>query len=284
MLAAEDHVLGGDGACVDISSPNIVSDHKECEEDEIVFESVDDAVFAAISPEKPDLALLQDTSDTGSSASVSSSSYQLSNEDEEDARNTKMALLLQSNRGRPRSPPPSPTRSGSLLIEVLPPLAERNPRLSETKDVVSGGEPTALDEGFINNVKECLPLSERKCMASGEGEDSMERELADTKAANAKLREALDKKRALKERADLIRERELAFAEAENAKLREVACARAENAKLRGALEKQRAKKKNLSGNSKESLNQDNDPYEPRKGKSIAWALISKVCFLPGSL
>jgi hypothetical protein len=173
-------------------------------------------------------------------------------------------------------------------MDVLPPLAEEiivrgNPRLTEDKDVVSGEEPTALDERSINTVQESLPLLEGKCTVNGEGE-SMETELADTKAENAKLREALHKRIALQERATLNRERELAFSEAGNAKLREVACARAENAKLRRALEKQRATKNERSGNSKVLLNQDNDPYEPRKGKSIARALISKVCFLPGSL
>jgi hypothetical protein len=293
MLAVGDHVIDGDGEPVDVSSPNMAGDHEECEEGEIVFESVDDSVLADISSEKPDLILLQDTSDTGSGASVSSSSHQISNEDEENARNAKMASLLKSNRGRSSNPPPSPTLSGSVVegLSTATPLTEGiiheragNISLSEGKGMVSGGEPTALDQGIINKVEESLPLSEKEFKVSGEGE-SMERELADAKAENAKLREALEKKRALKERLTLNRQRELASAEAESAKLREVACAKAENAKLREALEKQRTKKKGASGNSKGSTsNQEDDSFAPREGKSLAWALISKVCFLPGSL
>jgi hypothetical protein len=127
MLAAEDPVLDGDGEHAD-DSPHTLQhstsgDHEECEQDDKEENSegaanaglIMDAVAASsetttstpahieesndaephdvavITPEKPGRVTPKETSDTESSGSVSSSSHQMSSENEENESNAKIA-------------------------------------------------------------------------------------------------------------------------------------------------------------------------------------------------
>lgn len=91
----------------------------------------------------------------------------------------------------------------TLVSTTAIPLSEEiiheiggNILLLEGKDMISGSERTALpDQGITKKVEERLSLSsEGKDTVSVE-EESFERELADAKVENAKLREALKKKK-----------------------------------------------------------------------------------------
>lgn len=85
------------------------------------------------------------------------------------------------------------TRATPLSEVIIHERGENLP-MSEGKDMVTGGERAALDQGIINKVEESLSLSlEGNYMVSG-AEESMMRERANARAENEKLR-ALEKKK-----------------------------------------------------------------------------------------
>jgi hypothetical protein len=228
MLTAKDHVLDGDTKRAnDISLkepghilPIEVSDtessrsvsplsHQGAHENEenesnakipdqgesILIEEGKDAEphdFAAITPEKQGRALLREMSATKESASPYFSSQQMaSSEDEENESNAKIANRVECEWEALTTPTP--------VAEEKIYGVEGNLPVPEGKDTFSGGEPATLDKGIISKVEKLLPLSKETHMVSGEKSkrlESIERELAEAKAENAKLRADLDSERA----------------------------------------------------------------------------------------
>lgn len=233
-------VPDGDVKCAAADSPHILQhtaagDHDECEQGqkEETPKTVENAVWkkdgvaaspalieeisdaepkdaALITPEKSGSGSLlpKEISDTESCGSVSSMS-QGANEDEEHENKEEIAGKEGSNLGSFKSPPPSPTRSESL-VKVSPtatPLVARiihnvdgNLPSLEGKNIVSGSEPTTLDKGITNKVEESVSVLEEK-RSVGEvrwNPESMQRELAEARAENARLRADLQNERSQK--------------------------------------------------------------------------------------